>query len=46
MAYVDPAHAVPNLEVQIALGKGTRADAKLSVMPLYDPGDTRTKAFA
>lgn len=46
MAYVEPAHAVPSLEVQIALQKGMRVDAKLSVMPLYDPGDTRTKAFA
>jgi aminomethyltransferase len=28
------------------LGNGKRAGAKLSVMPLYDPGDTRTKNFA
>jgi len=46
MAYVNPAHAVPSLDVQIALAKGNRVGAKVSVMPLYDPGDTRTKTFA
>ena len=46
MAYVDAAHAVPSLDVAIALGDGNRAGAKLSVMPLYDPGDTRTKSFS
>lgn len=46
MAYVNPAHAVPSLDVSVALGNGKRANAKLSVMPLYDPGDTRTKSFA
>jgi aminomethyltransferase len=46
MAYINPRHAVPSLDVQIALANGKKASAKLSVMPLYDPGDTRTKAFA
>jgi len=46
MAYVDPAHAVPSLDVLIALANGNQADAKVSVMPLYDPGDTRTKSVA
>jgi aminomethyltransferase len=46
MAYVDPAHAIPSLDVVVLLRSGNRADAKLSVMPLYDPGDTRTKSFA
>jgi aminomethyltransferase len=46
MAYVNPAHAIPSLDVEVALGSGTRANAKLSVMPLYDPGDTRIRTFA
>jgi aminomethyltransferase len=46
MAYVNSPHAIPSLDVQVALGSGTRADAKLSVMPLYDPGNTRIKTFA
>ncbi|SMH26357.1 glycine cleavage system aminomethyltransferase GcvT [Mesorhizobium australicum] len=46
MAYINPRHAVPSLDVQIALANGKKASAKLSVMPLYDPGDTRTKSFA
>jgi aminomethyltransferase len=46
MAYVNPGHAVPSLDVAVMLRDGKRADAKLSVMPLYDPGDIRTKAFA
>jgi aminomethyltransferase len=46
MAYVNPAYAVPSLDVAVVLTNAKRADAKLSVMPLYDPGDTRTKSFA
>lgn len=46
MAFVNPAHAVPSLDVTVLLDNGTRSNAKLSVMPLYDPGDTRTKNFA
>jgi aminomethyltransferase len=46
MAYVKSPYAIPSLDVQVALGSGSRADAKLSMMPLYDPGNTRIKAFA
>jgi len=45
MGYVDVAHAIPGLDIAIALGNGNQASAKLSLMPLYDPGDTRTKGF-
>lgn len=45
MAYVDVAHTIPGLDVEIALGNGSKAGAKLSLMPLYDPGDTRTRSF-
>lgn len=42
MGYVNPQHAVPGVFVSIESG-GQRHDARLSVMPLYDPGDTRTR---
>jgi aminomethyltransferase len=46
MAYVDSSHAIPSLSVQVVLANGARSNASLSIMPLYDPGDIRTKAFA
>jgi aminomethyltransferase len=44
MAYVDPAHAIPSLDVAVSLHGGKRVNARISNMPLYDPGDTRTKS--
>ena len=42
MGYVTPKHAIPALTAIIESG-GTRHDAILSVMPLYDPGNCRTR---
>ena len=42
MGYVSPEYAVPGLVFAIEC-EGKRHDAKLSVMPLYDPGDTRMR---
>ncbi len=45
MAYVDPGHAIPGIEVTVAIG-GSRRPATLSLMPLYDPGNWRTRSPA
>jgi aminomethyltransferase len=45
MGYVTPAQAIPGLMCSIEV-QGKREDARLSVMPLFDPGDTRTRASA
>jgi aminomethyltransferase len=42
MGYVEPAHAVAGLGVDVRL-QGTDLPATISVMPLYDPGDVRTR---
>lgn len=42
MGYVNPGHAIPGLSVGVQSG-GTPFSATLSVMPLYDPGDTRSR---
>jgi aminomethyltransferase len=42
MGYVSPEHAIPGVVVALD-NEGKRQDATLSVMPLYDPGDTRTR---
>ncbi len=43
MGYVNPEHTIPGLTVTIE-SEGKHHDARLSVMPLYDPGDTITRA--
>ena len=45
MGYVKPEHTIPGLVFAIEC-EGKRHDAKLSVMPLYDPGDSRTRVMA
>lgn len=45
MGYVTPEHAIPGLTCSIE-SDSKHYDAKLSVMPLYDPGDTLTRAPA
>jgi len=45
VGYVHPEHTIPGLICSIE-SEGGRHDAKLSVMPLYDPGDVRTRAAA
>ncbi len=42
MGYVEPIHAVPGIGVNVRL-TGADVPATLSVMPLYDPGDVRTR---
>lgn len=42
MGYVSPEYTIPGLVFAIE-SEGKRHDAKLSVMPLYDPGDTRMR---
>ena len=42
MGYVSPEYTIPGLVFAIEC-EGKRHDAKLSVMPLYDPGDTRMR---
>lgn len=45
VGYVNPEHTIPGLICTIE-SDGKHHDAKLSVMPLYDPGDIRTRATA
>ena len=42
MGYVEPSHAIPGIDVDIRM---TEIDvpATISLMPLYDPGDVRTR---
>lgn len=42
MGYVEPAHAIPGVGVEIQ-SAGANAPAAISTMPLYDPGDVRTR---
>jgi hypothetical protein len=42
MAYVDPNHAIPGLPVTVRTTRGERSGT-MSTMPLYDPGDVRTR---
>jgi glycine cleavage system aminomethyltransferase T len=42
MGYVEPAHAVAGLGVDVRR-QGADLPATISVMPLYDPGDVRTR---
>ena len=42
MGYVDPTHAIAGVGVDIRM-TGADVPATISVMPLYDPGDTRTR---
>ena len=42
MGYVEPAHAIPGIGVELGLA-GSHISATISVMPLYDPGDVRTR---
>lgn len=42
MGYVEPSHAIPGVGVEI-LSAGTNLPASVSTMPLYDPGDVRTR---
>jgi aminomethyltransferase len=42
MGYVEPSHAIAGLGVEI-LSSGSTLLASLSTMPLYDPGDVRTR---
>ncbi len=43
MGYINPEHAIPGAVFAIE-NQGVRHAASLSVMPLYDPGDMRTRA--
>ena len=43
MGYVDPRHAIPGILVAIATEGGDRG-ARLSLMPLYDPSNVRTRS--
>jgi aminomethyltransferase len=42
MGYVQPTHAIPGMDVDIRSTAGT-VSASISAMPLYDPGDVRTR---
>jgi aminomethyltransferase len=42
MGYVEPTHAISGMKLKIETS-GNHHDATLSVMPLYDPGNTRTR---
>jgi aminomethyltransferase len=42
MGYVEPIHAVAGIGVDIR-SAGADVPATISVMPLYDPGDVRTR---
>jgi len=42
MGYVEPTHAITGIGVDIRLTEGD-LPATISVMPLYDPGDVRTR---
>jgi aminomethyltransferase len=42
MGYVEPTHAVSGIGVDLRLA-GVDVPASISVMPLYDPGDVRTR---
>jgi aminomethyltransferase len=42
MGYVEPTHAVPGIGVDVG-PTGADVPATISVMPLYDPGDVRTR---
>jgi aminomethyltransferase len=42
MGYVQPIHAIPGVGVNVRL-TGVDVPATISVMPLYDPGDVRTR---
>lgn len=42
MGYVSPQHVIPGLGCVIVID-GFKAKATMSVMPLYDPGDLRTR---
>jgi aminomethyltransferase len=44
IGYVHPRHAIHGTSVSVRTG-GTTEPARLSVMPLYDPGDVRTKGW-
>jgi aminomethyltransferase len=43
MGYVTPEHAISGIVATIE-SQGTRHDATVSVMPLYDPGNWRTRS--
>jgi aminomethyltransferase len=42
MGYVEPMHAIPGIDVEVRL-TGVDVPATISIMPLYDPGDVRTR---
>jgi aminomethyltransferase len=42
MAYVEPNHAIPGLPVTVGTAHG-ESSGTMSTMPLYDPGDVRTR---
>jgi aminomethyltransferase len=42
MGYVNPQNAIPGINCMIEID-GKKTKATLSVMPLYDPADLRTK---
>ena len=42
MGYVSPEHTIPGLSVTIE-SEGKQHDARLSIMPHYDPGDAITR---
>ena len=42
MAYVEPSHAIPGIAVTVRTTHGERSGT-VSTMPLYDPGDVRTR---
>ena len=42
MGYVEPSHAIAGTSVELG-SAGSDVSATISVMPLYDPGDVRTR---
>ncbi len=42
MAYVRPNYAIPGITVTVCTAHGKRSGT-VSTMPLYDPGDVRTR---
>lgn len=42
MGYVEPQFAIPGIDFTIEIA-GSKCKATLSIMPLYDPADTKTK---
>jgi hypothetical protein len=44
MAYVTAVHAIAGAPIRVISHDDTRVDGIVSLVPLYDPSDARTKA--